>query len=82
MAHPLASRLAPEMHRELEELRSIVAEWVILERDERERARYRLFGAELRALKDRIRARSVPPTEEELEIAITAMLAIVGRQQC
>lgn len=80
MAHPLAARLAPEMHRELEELRTIVAEWVLLADDERERAKYRRFGAELRGLKDRIRARPVPPTEEELEIAITAMLVIVGRQ--
>jgi hypothetical protein len=68
------------MDRDVDELRCIVAEWVICERDELERARYRRFGAELRALKDRIRARPTPPTQEELEIAMTAMLVIVGRQ--
>ncbi len=79
MAHPLAARLAPMMNRDVEDLHRIVAEWVIRERNERERARYRRFGAELRAVKDRIRARPAPPTEEEVEIALTALLAIAGR---
>jgi len=79
MAHPLAARLAPMMNRDVEDLHRIVAEWVIRERNERERARYRRFGAELRAVKARIQARPAPPTEEEVEIALTALLAIAGR---
>ncbi len=79
MAHPLASELAPIMNRDVDDLRRVVAEWVVRERNERERARYRRFGAALSTLKARIAARSVPPTEEELEIAMTAMLVILGR---
>ena len=67
------------MNREVEDLHRVVAEWVIRERSERERARYRLFGAELRAVKARIQARPAPPTQEEVEIALTALLAIAGR---
>ena len=80
MAHPLASELAPIMNRDVDDLRRVVAEWVVRERSERERARYRLFGAKLSSLKARIAARPVPPTEEELEIAMTAMLVIMGRE--
>ena len=80
MAHPLATELAPMMNRDVDDLRRVVAEWVVREQSERERARYRLFGAALSRLKARIAARSVPPTEEEIEIAITAMLVIAGRE--
>jgi hypothetical protein len=67
------------MNRDVDDLRRVVAEWVVREQSARERARYRRFGAELSSLKARIAARPVPPTEEELEIAMTAMLVIVGR---
>jgi hypothetical protein len=80
MAHPLATELAPIMNRDVDDLRRVVAEWVVREQSERERARYRRFGAALSTLKARIAARSVPPTEEELEIAMTAMLVIAGRE--
>lgn len=79
MAHELARQLAPMMDRDVDELRHIVAQWVVGEHNERERARYRRFGAELRVLKARIAARPTPPTEEELEIAITALLVLAGR---
>lgn len=79
MAHPLAATLAPMMTRDVEELHRVVAEWVVREKNERERARYRRFGAELRAVKARIQARPAPPTQEEVEIALTALLAIAGR---
>lgn len=80
MAHPLASHLAPLIDMDVSELQSIVAHWVVNEPDEFERARYRTFGAELRALKDRIERRPVPPSSEEIEIALTALLAVVGRR--
>jgi hypothetical protein len=70
--------LAPLIDRDVDELRQIVAHWVISESCEQERARYRRFGAELRAVKRRIEARPTPPTEEEIEIALTALLALSG----
>ncbi|MEZ4225183.1 MAG: hypothetical protein R3B13_29800 [Polyangiaceae bacterium] len=80
MPHPLATQLAPIIDLDVPELQSIVARWVVNESDELERARYRAFGADLRGLKERILARPNPPSEEEVEIAITAMLALVGHR--
>lgn len=80
MPHPLAQRLAPLMDQDLDSLRAIVAQWVIEAPSELERARYRLFGAELGAVQRRIQARATPPTQEEIEIALLAVLAITGRQ--
>jgi hypothetical protein len=79
--HPLASHLAPLIDRDVDELRSIVAHWVVSESSESERARLRRFGAELRAVKARIAARPTPPSEEEIEIALTALLALAGRMR-
>jgi hypothetical protein len=80
MPHPLASHLAPLIDRDVDELRTIVAHWVVSESSEEERARYRRFGAELGKLKKRIQARTTPPSEEEIEIALTALLAIAGHR--
>lgn len=79
MSHPLAAHLAPIIDEDLERLRTIVAEWVVNAPTLEERARYRHFGVELSALKRRIAARSKPPSEEEVEIALTALLALAGR---
>ncbi len=81
MPHPLATQLAPIIDLEVGQLQSIVARWVVNEPDELERARYRTFGARLRGLKERIVARPQPPSDEEVEIAITAMLALAGRRE-
>ena len=40
--------------------------------------RLRRFGAELRAVKARIERRPQPPTQEEVEIALIALLALSG----
>lgn len=80
MPHPLAQQLAPLMDQDLDSLRAIVARWVLEAPNDLERARYRLFGAELGAVQRRIQARSTPPTQEEIEIALLAVLAISGRQ--
>ena len=80
MAHPLALELAPLMHRDVSELREVVARWVVGAASEEERARYRRFGADLSELKRRISSRTAPPTEEELEIAMTVLLVIAGRR--
>jgi hypothetical protein len=80
MTHPLAHRLATLMDRDIEELHAIVAQWVVEANDELERARYRVFGSELGAVQRRISARSSPPSREEIEIALTAVLALSGRR--
>jgi hypothetical protein len=77
--HPLAARLAPIIYEDVASLRTIVASWVVNASSQEERARYRRFGAELSALQRRIAARSEPPSEEEVEIALTALLALSGR---
>jgi hypothetical protein len=80
MTHPLANELAPLMDRQVEELHEIVARWILSADDGGERARYRAFGSELRAVKQRIAARPEPPTQEEVEIALTALLVLAGRR--
>jgi len=79
MPHPLAAHLAPIIDEDLDSLRTIVAEWVVKATTPEERARYRRFGVELSGLKRRIAARSQPPSEEEVEIALIALLALSGR---
>lgn len=80
MPHPLATELAPLIGLDVASLHEVVARWVIAERDTEERARYRAFGAELSGLKRRIEARPTPPTHEEIEIALTALLVLAGRR--
>lgn len=81
MPHPLATQLAPLMDLNVEELHQIVARWIVNEPSELERARLRAFGSELRKMKARIERRPTPPSEEELEIALTALLALAGRKE-
>jgi len=78
--HPLVSRLAPLMNEELSVLHREVARWVLESHTEAERNALRFFGAELGAVQRRIRRRVEPPTEEEIEIALTAVLALVHRR--
>jgi hypothetical protein len=80
MAHPLASELAPQIHRDVEELHQIVARWVVTAKSQQERAKYRVFGSGLRELQNRIAVRGTPPTQEEIEIALTVLLVLAGRR--
>ena len=80
MTHPLVSRLAPMMSGELSLLHREVARWVLESPTEAERNALRFFGAELGAVQRRIARRMEPPTEEEIEIALTAVLALVHRR--
>jgi hypothetical protein len=68
------------MNHDLEELYGIVAEWVVHAPNDAERARYRLFASELRKVQRRIFARPSPPSEEDIEVALTALLALSGRR--
>jgi hypothetical protein len=81
MTHPLVSRLAPMMNGDLQLVHRLVAQWVLESPTEEERAVLRYFGAELGAVQRRIKRRSEPPTEEEIEIALTAVLALVHRKR-
>jgi hypothetical protein len=78
--HPLVSRLAPIMNDDLEHLHRLVARWVLDSPSEEERTALRHFGAELGAVQRRIRLRGSPPTEEEIEIALTVVLALSHRR--
>lgn len=80
MMHPLVSVLSPQMDRDVASLHAIVAEWVLRAESEKERAVLRFFGAELGAVQRRIRCRTEPPTSEEIEIALTAVLALMTRR--
>ncbi len=80
MPHPIVSLLSPQMNRDVETLHAIVAEWILRAQTPEERALLRGFGAELGAVQRRIRCRQEPPTEEEIEIALTCVLALVGRK--
>lgn len=68
------------MSGELSLLHREVARWVLESPTEAERNALRYFGAELGAVQRRIQRRMEPPTEEEIEIALTAVLALVHRR--
>ena len=78
MPHPLASHLAPLIDRDIEELRGIIARFIVSEPTPAERARYRRFGAELGGLKARLEARKIPPSDEEVELALSTLLVLAG----
>ena len=80
MTHPLVSKLAPLMESDISELQEIVAQWILGARTETERAVLRYFGGELGAVQRRIQRRQQPPSEEEIEIALTAVLALMHRR--
>jgi hypothetical protein len=68
------------MDGELSILHREVARWVLESPSQAEKNALRYFGAELGAVQRRIRRRMEPPTEEEVEIALTAVLALVHRR--
>lgn len=68
------------MDGDLQSLHQIVAQWVLSSPSDSERAALRYFGAELGAVQRRIQLRQEPPTAEEIEIALTAVFALVKRR--
>lgn len=68
------------MNGDLSVLHREVARWVLESPSEAERNALRYFGAELGAVQRRIRRRMEPPTDEEIEIALTAVFALVHRR--
>ena len=62
-------------------VRTEVAEWILDCPDERDRLLYRSFGTELGAVQRRMKLRSKPPSLEEVEIALTCVLALLRRAE-
>lgn len=81
MQASLVRLLSTQMDRDIDSLWAIVAGYVLRTSCEQERAVLRHFGAELAAVQRRIQKRPVPPSEEEIEIALTAVLAL-SRRAC
>ncbi|OQX67253.1 MAG: hypothetical protein B6A08_16195 [Sorangiineae bacterium NIC37A_2] len=81
MPASLVRLLSTQMDRDIDSLWTIVAGYVLNAGCEQERAVLRHFGTELAAVKRRIERRPVPPSEEEIEIALTAVLAL-SRRAC
>lgn len=80
MTHPLVSSIVDLMHGDLENVHRVVAQWVLSSPCDAEKAKLRYFGAELGAVQRRMKCRQAPPTREEVEIALTAVLALVSRR--
>lgn len=81
MPASLVRLLSSQMDRDIDALWAIVAGYVLSTACEQERAVLRHFGTELAAVQRRIQRRPVPPSEEEIEIALTAVLAL-SRRAC
>jgi len=79
MSQDLVRILSVNMGGDLGELHAIVASYVIGTQSEQERAVLRHFGSELGAVKRRIQRRAQEPTQEEIEIALTAVYALSRR---
>lgn len=71
--------LSANMGGDLDRLHAIVATYVIGASTEQERAVLRHFGSELGAVQRRIARRPEEPTQEEIEIALTAVYALSRR---
>lgn len=76
MARQLAQLLAGS---DLDELREIVARWRGSAASARERKQYDELGARLIELKAELARAPVPPTQEELEAALTMMLRLAAQ---
>ena len=66
---------------DLADARAQVAQWLVSCEDEKERFLYRSFGAELGAVQRRMKLRPQPPSLEEVEIALTCVLALLKRAE-
>ena len=81
MTHPLVYKVAPGMMGDLTKARAEVAQWLVRCESESERLLYRSFGAELGAVQRRMKLRPQPPSLEEVEIALTCVLALLKRAE-
>jgi hypothetical protein len=79
MFQNLVRILSANMAGDLEHLHAIVANYVVEAETEHERAVLRRFGGELGAVQRRIAKRPKEPSQEEIEIALTAVYALSRR---
>jgi hypothetical protein len=79
MSQDLVRILSLNIGGDLGELHAIVASYVVEAESDQERAVLRRFGSELGAVQRRIQRRPQEPTQEEIEIALTAVYALSRR---
>ncbi len=78
-AHPLAVQLAKLLVRsDVDELREVVRRWTKEAPMGTSRKQYEIFGAKVIELKQAFAEAPVPPTEQELELALTMMLNLAA----
>jgi hypothetical protein len=64
---------------DLDELREIVKRWLAEAPTGNVRRQYETFGAKLIEVKQALAEQPVPPTREELELALTMMLRLAAQ---
>jgi hypothetical protein len=79
MYQNLVRILSANMGGDLDRLHAIVASYVVEAETEQDRAVLRRFGGELGAVQRRIARRPKEPSQEEIEIALTAVYALSRR---
>ena len=77
--HPMARQLAQLLTTsDLEELREVVKRWVDTAPSERQKQHYMEMGSRILELKAAFSEGTVQPTRDELELALTMMLALAN----
>jgi len=77
--HPMARQLAQLLSgSDLDELTEVVKRWVETAISERQRQQYKEMGSRILELKAALSEGSVQPTREELELALSMMLALAN----
>ncbi|GAC1352028.1 MAG: hypothetical protein NVS3B20_22830 [Polyangiales bacterium] len=77
--HPMARQLAKLLTTsDLDELQEVVKRWVATAYSERQRQQFHEMGGRVLELKAAFQEGSVQPSQEELELALTMMLALAN----
>lgn len=77
--HPMARQLAQILSSsDLAELKEVIARWAATAHTERQRQQYLEMGSRILELKAALSEGSVQPTRDELELALTMMLALAN----
>lgn len=77
--HPMARQLAQLLATsDLAELEEVVARWVATAINERQRQQFREMGSRIIELKSVLQGGGTQPTREELELALSMMMALAN----